>query len=72
MRLRGFEFLVCSLKFESPFPDVQRPNADLIFRLFKNIQRRGARYIGERRRTSPVRWSEPIERNEAYGCFSTA
>src|SRR5262249_10848512 len=37
-----------------------------IYRLLKKTQRRGARKIDERRRTQPVRWSEVIERNEAY------
>jgi hypothetical protein len=34
--------------------------------------RRRARKIDERRRTSAVRWSEAIERNEAYEPFSAA
>jgi hypothetical protein len=38
----------------------------------KRSQRRGARRIDERRRTMPVRWSEAIERNEAYEAFSAA
>src|SRR5262245_28962753 len=38
----------------------------------KRSQRRGARKIDERRRTQPVRWSEAIERNEAYESFSAA
>jgi hypothetical protein len=38
----------------------------------KRSQRRGARKIDERRRTLPVRWSEAIERNEAYESFSAA
>jgi hypothetical protein len=41
-------------------------------RLLKKIQRRGARRIDERRRTWAVRWSEAIERNEAYESFSAA
>ncbi len=46
-------------------------------RLLKNVQRRGAREIDPStalrtgwRRTEPVRWSEAIERNEAYEHFS--
>jgi hypothetical protein len=38
----------------------------------KRSQVRGARNIDERRRTSAVRWSEAIERNEADESFSTA
>ena len=38
----------------------------------KSSQRRGARKIDERRRTRTVRWSEAIERNEAYEAFSAA
>ncbi|HEU4343440.1 MAG TPA: hypothetical protein VFU31_17975 [Candidatus Binatia bacterium] len=38
----------------------------------KSSHRRGARKIDERRRTYAVRWSEAIERNEAYGAFSAA
>src|SRR5262245_671942 len=38
----------------------------------KGFQRRGARKIDERRRTQSVRWSEAIERNEAYESFSAA
>jgi len=38
----------------------------------KISQRRGARKIGEGRRGYSVRWSEPIERNEAYESFSAA
>ena len=49
--------------------DVQR---ELFCRLLKKIQRQGARKIDERRRTKPVRWSETIERNEAYESFSAA
>jgi len=41
-----------------------------ICRLLKKTQRRGARKIEEQRRTYPVRWSEAIERNEAYEAFS--
>src|SRR5215510_348415 len=38
----------------------------------KRSQRRGARQIDERRRNSPVRCSEAIQRNEAYESFSAA
>jgi hypothetical protein len=38
--------------------------------LLKKNQRRGARRIGERTRTEPVRRGETIERNEAYEAFS--
>jgi hypothetical protein len=41
-------------------------------RLLKKTQRRGARKIDEWRRTCLVRWSEAIERNEAYEVFSAA
>jgi len=43
-----------------------------VCRLLKKTQRRGARKIDERRRTWAVRWSETIERNEAYEFFSEA
>jgi hypothetical protein len=36
----------------------------------KRSQRLGARKIDERRRTCLVRWSEAIERNDAYESFS--
>jgi hypothetical protein len=45
---------------------------DQASRLFKKVQMQGAREIGERKRTSAVRWSESIERNEAGEPFSTA
>jgi hypothetical protein len=38
---------------------------------YNKMKIEGAREIDERRRTQ-VRWSEPIERNEAYGSFSSA
>jgi hypothetical protein len=44
----------------------------MFFRLFKKIQMRSARKIGERRRTFVVRWSETIERNKAGEPFSAA
>jgi hypothetical protein len=43
-----------------------------ISRLLKKTQRRGARKIDEGRRGHTVRWSEAIERNEAYEAFSAA
>jgi hypothetical protein len=38
----------------------------------KDLRGEAREKIGERRRTYPVRWSEPIERNEAYESFSAA
>jgi hypothetical protein len=40
--------------------------------LLKKIQSQGARKIGERWRTSRVRWCETIERNAGYESFSEA
>jgi hypothetical protein len=51
---------------------IRRVKKTLLAGCSKRSQRRGARKIGERRRTSAVRWSEPIERNEAYEAFSAA
>jgi hypothetical protein len=45
------------------------PLENSINRLLKKAQRQGARKIDERRRTLSVRWSETIERNEAYEAF---
>jgi len=45
---------------------------NFVCRLVKKTQSRGARKVGERRRTQAVRWSEAIERNEGYESFSSA
>jgi hypothetical protein len=42
------------------------------YRLFKKISEARRAKIDEWRRTYVVRWSETIERNEAYEAFSTA
>jgi hypothetical protein len=42
------------------------------FRLLKKISEARRAKIDERRRTYRVRWSEAIERNEAYESFSAA
>jgi hypothetical protein len=47
-------------------------NSVPLLQAVKKAQRRGARRIDERRRTWPVRWSESIERNEAYESFLAA
>jgi hypothetical protein len=49
-----------------------RSMENAVYRLLKKISEARRAKIDERRRTSPVRWSEAIERNEAYESFSAA